>query len=410
VRDDSLLREAEVLSFDVLGRAVLPALQAIADLAKQMTGTTMAEVNAVTSLHTVHLATSDRHAGRVPVEDSFCSKLVVREDRSMVVPDATVDELFKDSPYVDGTLASIVSYAGTRLVSSNGIAYGTLCVWNDDYRPLTDPELGFLERLGEITSLVMEQHRSTVQMAEGLKRLAESHRDVDHSNESLSSLAAQLGHDLRTPLASMKLSLSLLAERAQAVDDPMIGRLAERALQGSERLGGTIEELMKFALVGGDLEIEPVALDEVLAEVLEDLTSVVQGVEITTRDLPVVLGHRASLAAVLQNLIGNAVKFSLRPDDVVRIRVNGLSDHGRGFLSVEDNGPGVPEELRHVIFAQGERGVLRDDAEGFGIGLATCLRIVRHLGGAIGVGESELGGATFWVELPLAPTDPAEPV
>ena len=87
----------------------------------------------------------------------------------MMVPDATMDELFKDSPYVDGTLASIVSYAGTQLVSSNGVAYGTLCVWNDDYRPLTDGELAFLDRLGEITSLVMEQHRSTVQMSIGVE-------------------------------------------------------------------------------------------------------------------------------------------------------------------------------------------------------------------------------------------------
>ncbi len=402
MHDDALLREAEVLSLEVLGRPVLPALQAIADLAKQLTGMTMAEVNVVTSLHTVHLATSDRHGGRVPVEDSFCSRLVTREERTMMVPDASMDERFKESPYVDGTLASIVTYAGTQLISSTGVVYGTLCVWNDDYRPLLDTELDFLERLGEITSLVMEQHRSTVQMAEGLKRLAESHRDIDRSNESLAMLAGELGHDLRSPLASMKLSLALLAERAEAVDDPMIGRLAERAMQGSDRLGRTIEEMIEFALVTGDLLIEPVDLHELLAEVLDDLTSLVQGVHVTAEPLPVVIGHRGSLAAVLQNLISNAVKFSAHPGVTAHVRVSSQVRGGHAIVVVEDNGPGVPEEVRPQIFARGERGI-RDDVEGFGIGLATCARVMRHLGGTLGVGDSaELGGASFWFELPLA--------
>ena len=402
MQDDSLRREAEVLSFEVLGRPVLPALQAIAELAQHLIGATMAEVNVVTSLHTVHLATSDRHEGRVPVEDSFCSRLVVREERSMLVPDASRDERFKESPYVDGTLASIVTYAGTQLASATGVVYGTLCVWNDHYRPFTDDEMRLLERLGELTALVLDQHRDAVDMARGLQRLAESHRDVDRSNESLANLAGQLGHDLRSPLASIKLSLSLLAERAEAVDDPMIGRLAERAIEGSDRLGRTIEEMMEFALVGGDLHLEPVDLHELLAEVLDDLTSVVQGVHVSADHLPVVIGHRGSLSAVLQNLVSNAVKFSVHPGVTARVRVTARVADGRAVVTVEDDGPGVPPELRTLIFARGVRGV-REDVEGFGIGLATCARVLRHLGGTLGVGDSEdLGGAAFWFELPLA--------
>lgn len=416
--ESGLVREAEVLGFEVLGRPVLPALQAIADLARDLLGVAMAEINAVTSVHTVHLATSDRHEGRVPLEHSFCARLVTLPERTMVVPDATRDERFKDTPYVDGTLASIVSYAGTQLVSGNGVAYGTLCVWDTDDHRLDDQQLELLRRLGTVAALVLEQQRDAVNMAHGLNRLVESHRDVDRSNESLAQLAGQLGHDLRSPLASMKLSLSLVAERAESLGDPMLTRLSARALQGAERLNRTIGDVMEFALVGGDLQLEPVDLHEVLAEVLEDLTASVQGVHVTADHLPVVQGHRTSLAAVLQNLVANAVKFSVphaRAEGYPpQVRVSAVSDHGRAFVSVEDNGPGVPEELRGAIFARGERGLVRDDVEGFGIGLSTCLRIIRHLGGSIGVGESELGGATFWFELPLggarsghdAPTPP----
>ncbi|GAA1914844.1 GAF domain-containing sensor histidine kinase [Nocardioides marmoribigeumensis] len=402
MREEALLREAEVLSFGVLGHPVLPALQAVADLARELVGVTMAEVNVVTSLHTVHLATSDRHEGRVPLGDSFCSRVVTQDSRTMVVPDATVDETFKSSPYVDGTLGSIVTYAGTQLVSSTGVVYGTLCLWDDDFRALSEADLALLERLGTIAALVMDQQRSAAQMAAGLQRVVESHRDVDRSNESLAQLAGQLGHDLRGPLASLKLSLALLAERAAEVGDPMVGRLADRAMQGADRLNRTIAEVMEFALVGGDLQVEPVDLHEVLIEVLDDLTAMAHGVHVTAEHLPVVLGHRASLAAVLQNLVANAVKFSAHHAGTPQIRVSSVVDHDRAYVSVEDNGPGVPEDLRGAIFARGHRGLVRDEVEGFGIGLSTCLRIVRHLGGSIGVGESDLGGATFWFELPLA--------
>jgi signal transduction histidine kinase len=400
VSEAALVREAEVLSHEVLGRPVIPALQAVADLARDLLGVTMAEVNAVTSLHTVHLATSDRHEGRVPVQDSFCSRLVEQDGPTMLVPEAGLDERFKDSPYVDGTLASIVTYAGTQIVAPSGVAWGTLCVWDDERRELTPDQLALLERLGAIASHVLEQHRDAVRVAEGLQRLAESHRGVDRSNESLAHLAAQLGHDLRSPLASIKLALSLLAERAARSDDRMVPRLADQALLGVERLNRTIAEVMEFALVSGDLQVERVDLGVVLAEVLQDLTSAVQGVHVLVEPMPVVQGHRGSLAAVLQNLVANAVKFSVNHTASPRVRVSSVDNGATAIVAVEDNGPGVPEELRTTIFARGDRGLVRDDVEGFGIGLSTCLRVVRALGGSIGVGDSELGGATFWFELP----------
>lgn len=406
MRRDALIREAEVLSYEVLGRPVLPALQRITDLARDLFGMRMAEVNVVTALHTVHLATSDRHEGRVPVVHSFCSRVVEQPGRTFVVPDATRDPVFKDGPYVDGRFGAIVTYAGTQLISPDGVVYGTLCVWDDEEHPLDPRDLAVLEQLGDLASLVLEQHRTTSRIAEGLRELADSHRWVDRSNESLASLAGQLGHDLRTPLATLRLSLSLISERAAAVDDPLIGRLADQAREGSDRLGRTVDELLEFALVGGDLQTGPVDLHAVLVEVLDDLTSAVEGIHVSAEQLPVVLGHRSSLAAVLQNLVANALKFGVRAgDETAHVRVRAERTGGVARVTVDDTGPGVPVELREMIFARGERGVRRDK-DGFGIGLATCQRIVRHLGGAIGVTDSDLGGASFWFEVPLATPSP----
>ena len=74
---------------------------------------------------------------------------------------------------------------------------------------------------------------------------------------------------------------------------------------------------------------------------------------------------------------------------------------GVARVTVTDNGPGIPEEDREVVFGLNVRGA--SDVEGHGIGLATCARIIRARGGRIGVEQAPSGGAVLWFELPAAP-------
>lgn len=399
-----LVREAEVLSYEVLGNPPLPALRELAQSAADMFGVRMAEINAVTGSHTVHLATSDDHAGEVPLEYSFCSRTVVRDGLTMVVPDARIDPAFNNSPYVGGPLGFIVFYAGTQLVSPDGIAYGTLCLWHDDEFTFSPEAAQRLEQLARIAGLILEMHRLNAQLASTMRRLADSHRHVDRSNESLEAFAGQISHDLRSPLATVQLALEMIAEHSETVSsDAEMSYLVERASGGAARMQRTIVDLMDFAVLGGGTPRDEVDLDAVMAEVVEDLGPSARSATVTVQPLPKVLANEGQVRAVVQNLVSNALKFAGSQSEP-EIDVAAVVRDGRARVSICDNGPGVPEDQRSAIFGLMVRGDQKD-IEGQGIGLATCARIIAAHGGSIGVDEAPGGGACFWFELPTVPAN-----
>ena len=115
-----------------------------------------------------------------------------------------------------------------------------------------------------------------------------------------------------------------------------------------------------------------------------------------------VTAYRSHVHAIVQNLLGNAVKYA-GDEGFGVVRVSGSSSDGRGRVVVSDEGPGVPVELRDRVFDLSVRGD-HPGREGHGIGLATCARLVRVMGGELGVEETPGGGASFWFELPLPTT------
>lgn len=219
------------------------------------------------------------------------------------------------------------------------------------------------------------------------------------SDERLAAFAGQVTHDLKTPLTTMSLSLELIRDELEdGTPAEELLPLITRALRGAARMSSMIEDVLAFARI--DTTIEPAAVDlnEVAAEVVADLGSVLADVDLEIGDLPVVQGDRALLRSMLLNLIGNAAKFR-SPERLPVVRV-AASRHGeRWRLEVHDNGVGIPEQQREHVF---EPMVRLDKAvEGMGIGLATCRRVVEAHGGEIGVGANPAGaGSVFWVELP----------
>lgn len=399
-----LAREAELLSYDVVDRPVLEPLRGLVNLAAELLGVTMAEINVVSHDHTVHLATSDGHLGSVPAEHSFCSRTILREERTMIVNDAARHPVLGSSPYVDGSLAAIRSYLGTRLVTPRGVTIGTMCVWHDQLREFVDADQRTLESLADIVVSILELRRDALQTADSLQRLAASHRRVVRSNESLETFAGQVGHDLRTPLASLKLALSMLGDNASARDDEHAQLLTQRAASIVSRMEHNLNDLVDFAVLGGGVPFDKVDVAEVARAVLEDLGAAAPPgvIEVDDASLPVVLAYRTHVHAVLQNLLHNAVKYAGAQggshDPVVRVSGRTVGDRVR--VEVLDRGPGVPVHLRPRVFDLSVRGE-HPGQEGHGIGLATCSRLVDAMDGSIGVDERPGGGACFWFELPL---------
>ncbi|MCZ4500031.1 MAG: cph1 3 [Marmoricola sp.] len=400
-----LEREAELLRYHAFEEPPIAMLQELVEFVATGLGHAVAEINVVTATEAWHLVTSDGRGGvRRPRGDGICGRVVGFDGPTFVMPDAREHPDFRDEPYVNGETATLVSYAGTHLVSDRGIVLGTLCVYDFDQVDFADDQVELLESLGRTVSSVLAMHSRTTELATTLGRLTDSHRALNTSNESLEAFAGQISHDLRTPLSSLSLALGLLVEHPNLVAAPESSDelfLLRRAMGGAERMSQMIEDLMDFATLGGETR-EEVDLELVAAQVITDLVAIAGDADIVVGSLPRVWSTPSQVRAVLQNLVANALKFSAGGHDSTLITIDGFVVGESATIRISDNGPGVPVEERSKVFEQMVRGS-DADVEGYGIGLATCARIVEAHGGDIWVDDAPGGGAAFWFSLPTGP-------
>ena len=217
-----------------------------------------------------------------------------------------------------------------------------------------------------------------------------------------SRFAASAAHELRTPLAGLRMYGEMLAE---GLGNPARSReYARRVAEEAERLGRVVSNVLGFSrLEQGLLKVEPQLGDlgaavrehvERIAPALEQAGARVV-VEVEAEMPPVRFDHDA-LGQILQNLLDNAEKYSRGAVDR-RIEVQVTVDGGQGVVRVVDHGPGIPAELRGRLFDAFSRGSNNDVAEGLGLGLMLTRSLARLQGGRVQVGTAEGGGAVMSV-------------
>jgi signal transduction histidine kinase len=216
----------------------------------------------------------------------------------------------------------------------------------------------------------------------------------------LRALMAMAAHDLKSPLAVATANLEMLREdHAGQMDVDAAGclRAAERAVR---RVNGLAEDLMAFATADQrPVRLKPVSLADEFADQITDLDA---GVSISG-PLPAVLADASMLRHVLDNLIGNAVKYT--PDGTVAQIEISARPSSAGMIRVEiaDRGIGIPEADRPRVFDAFHRCANSRTYQGTGLGLAICRRIIERHGGRIGVDQNPGGGSRFWFTLPAVP-------
>jgi signal transduction histidine kinase len=210
----------------------------------------------------------------------------------------------------------------------------------------------------------------------------------------LRGYADVVAHDLREPITGIAHLVTLLERRADEPPSPEVLALLRAS---TERARGLIDGVLDYARAG-ELRKERVALSHLMDEVAEDLRPGLQeaGATLDVGDLPEVEGDPRQLRRLLQNLVGNAVKF--RGDAPPRVEVSALRASEDWVVTVHDNGVGVDPEHTSRIFGMFSR--LNGDTEGSGIGLAVCRRVVEAHGGRIWVEQPERGGSAFRFTLP----------
>ena len=238
--------------------------------------------------------------------------------------------------------------------------------------------------------------------AELEQRVADRTAELDGANRELEAFAYSVSHDLRAPLRHISGFSSLLAERAGDQLDEKSRHYVEVISTSVRQMGVLIDDLLQFSRAGRtELTIEPVDMQETLAEALEPLRRETDGrdLEWTIGKLPSVVADRALLRQVWANLVGNAVKYS-RGRSPAKIEIGATGANGESVFFVRDNGVGFDMQYGHKLFGVFQR--LHSDAEfeGTGIGLANVKRIVTRLGGAVWADAELDHGATFYFSLP----------
>lgn len=275
-------------------------------------------------------------------------------------------------------------------------------LWTKDGRPLpVELTVAPLMENGRVLGAVMVFH----DISDRLRSEAEIRtllEEVQRSNRELERFAYVASHDLRQPLRMITGYMSLLQKRLGESLSEENTTFFSYASDGAKRMDRMIRDLLDYSRIGRSHDKESVDLNNAAALAIYNLQPVIveTGAHVHVQPgLPVVNAVRSEMERLIQNLVGNALKFHL-PDRSPQVQV-GCRDDGKNWvLWVKDDGIGIDPKDHERLFSIFQRLVPQGSYDGTGIGLASVRKIAENHGGRVWV-ESQLGqGATFLVALP----------
>ena len=241
-------------------------------------------------------------------------------------------------------------------------------------------------------------------VAERTRSLEAANKQLQRMNDDLKHFAYAASHDLQEPLRMVvTYNQLMMREHAEHLPDTARGFLntaTESALRMNDLLRG-LRQYWQASELGEDHRTL-IPCEDVLRTALLNLDSAVQetGAQITHDPLPVILAEEVMLVQLFQNLVGNALKY--RGDRPPEIHIGAVKGSKDWLFSVTDNGIGIPQQYREMVFGVFKRLHGREQP-GIGMGLPLCRRVVERYGGRIWVEEPESGiGTAFKFTLPIA--------
>jgi signal transduction histidine kinase len=264
-----------------------------------------------------------------------------------------------------------------------------------------------IHRRTKAEQALQEAHTLLADRAKQLELLVEGRTlKLQETIGDLEAFSYTIAHDMRAPLRAMQnYSKILIEDHANQIGGDAKTYL-ERIAGSADRLDRLIHDVLNYSkIVRGDIPLEPVDTQALLDEIICSYPNLgpAHAQIMISPPLPKVRANRAGLTQAFSNLLGNAVKFvkiGVTPRILIRAECNGKIHTGNHVrLWFEDNGIGINKGAEKRLFQMFQRINRPEEYEGTGIGLAIVRKVVKRMGGEVGV-ESELGkGSRFWIEL-----------
>lgn len=255
-------------------------------------------------------------------------------------------------------------------------------------------------------------HIDITERVQQQKQLADQAEELRLSNTELEQFAYVASHDLQEPLRAIAGYAQLLLDEFGETLGDKGSNYADRAVAGTKRMQQLISDLLEYSRVSRKgRSFKPTDLNECLQDAQALLAAPIHENEavIETTDLPTVMADSSQMVRLLQNLIGNAIKYRSEATPRIAIAAHRDTDSSNWQIHIQDNGIGIDEEYSDRIFVIFQRLHTRQEYPGTGIGLAICRRIVERHGGSISMKRNDDTGCTFTVTLPDAASMPETP-
>lgn len=316
---------------------------------------------------------------------AFCNYTILRPGKIMIVPDCRIDERFKDNPLVLGP-PHVVFYAGVPLLYEGKYAVGTLCVADRQPNALNQTQQEALVKLARQAVCLFELRTKSMQL-----------QGLSNRNESLKNFAHKTAHDLKSPLSHISGISRILREGYDSQSKEEVTQQLNYLQHAADHLRKLIDDILRYSsneeLLGK--ENRWIDLSAFLHEIV-GLLDFKKEFEIHyPEDAGKICTNRAALEQIILNLLSNA----LRHNDKEKVEVTfGFEQNQHCYeFYVQDNGPGIPEEVKERLFQPHIKLNDRDrfGEETTGIGLSTVQHLVEGLGGEINVDSKPNKGSRF---------------
>ena len=235
-------------------------------------------------------------------------------------------------------------------------------------------------------------------------QLQESLGELAKAAQERAAMLSSVSHDIRAPLAAIRMMTEILEDRADAITDTQRSELIHRVRAEARRTEGVLTDLVSANRVGTGLEAprrKRIDLEQLIYARAREFDGGTHSVRVgTLRGDLTMWADGAQVERILDNLVSNALTHTPAGS---RIVIEATEHDGRIELAVDDDGPGVPDDMRVRVFSAYVRGERSADRPGTGLGLFLVQQFAQFHGGTARCLESTRGGARFVVTLPRRP-------